>query len=316
MNNGIIDRENIEDNIFKLAAMRRLYSIGKRFMGIQYILDVPVIILLALVPILLTYTQLATSNLSTGKFNLYFDFYSIAITIIDYLCINPLITKYKYTAACIQEDFDCTVLLLRKNEIKDSCFNNEDIFNYANKYKKKCLDFESIKNWYTPDTISKLPLPVGRILCQRINCWWDSSLRRNFRRDIKISISFMFFFLFLLSIVGGLTLPKFITNVIFPFFPAFTLFIRQIQENTIAIKGLEEAKNKADELWSKILTSNSNNLENLSRELQDEIFQNRKSNPLIFDWYYRQYKNCQQNNTDYSGGKMVERYNLLVNSNQ
>lgn len=318
MINDIISCQNENDNIIKLAAMRELYSIGKMLMEMQYILDVPIMIILALLPILFTNTQLATISLNKENLNLFISFYSIIITIMDYLCINPLITKYKHTAACIQENFDCTVLSLKKNEIKDLCFDNEDISKYANKYKKKDPEFINIKNWYTPDTLNTLPLPVARIICQRTNCWWDSILRKKFRRDIKISSFLLFFILFLISLVGGLTVPKFITNVIFPFLPGFIFSIRQIQDNTTAIENLEKRKNNADELWSRILEEplNFNNFENLSRELQDEIFENRKNSPLIFDWYYRIYKKSQQFDTDYSGDRMVKTYNLIVNHNQ
>lgn len=57
---------------------------------------------------------------------------------------------------------------------------------------------------------------------------------------------------------------------------------------------------------------NDNNLEDLLRKLQDEIFESRKNSPLIFDWYYRIHRESQQFDTDYSGEQMIRNYNLEV----
>lgn len=284
MNNDIITKQNNEKNLFKLAAMRRLYSIGKLYMGIQIVLGVPIVIVLALLPIILTDAQLNAIHLNKNDLNLFIVAYSIIISLIDYLYINPSVTKYKQTAACIQEDFDYTVLALPWNEIKESCPDNEDISKYAHEYKKKQSDLSALNNWYSPIALSSLPLPVARIICQRTNCWWDSHLRRKFKRDLKISTVVLLFILIVISIAGGFTVSKLVTNVIFPFLPALIFSMRHIQENTLAIEGLEKRKNKADELWAKILREplNFNGLEDLSRKLQDEIFESRKNSPLSF----------------------------------
>lgn len=176
-----------------------------------------------------------------------------SVALISHLSFNPLVIKYKQTAACIQEHFDCTVLSLPWNDVKDSCPDNEDVSMYAKKFKKKEGNFTKLRNWYTPDTLSTLPLSVARVICQRTNCWWDSYLRKKFTRDIMIVAVLLLFVLFILSLAGGFTISKLITNVAFPFLPAFIFCIKNVQDNTFSIEGLERRKSKADELWSKIL---------------------------------------------------------------
>lgn len=50
-------------------------------------------------------------------------------------------------------------------------------------------------------------------------------------------------------------------------------------------------------------------LYDLSKKLQNEIFDNRKNSPLIFDWYYKKFRSSQQSDTDYTGEVMVKTYN-------
>lgn len=55
---------------------------------------------------------------------------------------------------------------------------------------------------------------------------------------------------------------------------------------------LDKLKKHAEGLWDKALGGTSpEELTSKSRELQDEIYQNRSTNPLIFDWLYNLLRN-------------------------
>lgn len=49
-------------------------------------------------------------------------------------------------------------------------------------------------------------------------------------------------------------------------------------------------------------------LDMVSRQVQDEIFDHRKTTPIVFDWFYRREKNKQESSTVFSVGKAVEEY--------
>lgn len=305
MENDIIKKQNKEENLIKLAAQKQVYSNAKKLMAIQVILSVPIVIILSLLPIIFSDSNLSLLHIKTESLNLCITTYGIFIAIIDQIFINPYITKIKGKAACIQENFDCEVLSLSENDVKCSKIDTEEIIKYA-----KDKEINDFKDWYRPPIINTVPLSVGRIICQRINCWWDSYLRKKFRRDVIGFTIVLFILLFLISLVGGFTVSKLITNVVFPFLPALLLSIRQSQANAKAIKSLENLKNKADEYWNRLLLNPINYviLDDLSRKLQDEIYENRKNSPLIFDWYYNKNRDFQHYDIDYSGKEMVNKY--------
>ncbi len=314
MENDIIKKQNKEENLIKLAAQNQVYSNAKKLMTIQVILSVPIVIVLSLLPIILSDSNLSSLHIKRDSLNLCITTYGILIAIIDQIFISPYITKIKGKAACIQENFDCEVLSLSWNAVKCSKIDTEEIIKNANEYIGKGKELNDFKDWYRPTTISTVPLSVGRIICQRMNCWWDSYLRRKFRRDVIGVTLVLFILLFLISLVGGFTVSKLITNVVFPFLPALLLSIRQSQANIKTIESLEDLKNKADEYWNKLLLNPTNYimLDNLSRKLQDEIYENRKNGPLIFDWYYKKNRDSQHYDIDYSGKEMVNKYKSIM----
>lgn len=52
-----------------------------------------------------------------------------------------------------------------------------------------------------------------------------------------------------------------------------------------------------------------NELKDVSRKLQDEIYQHRSTSPLIFDWFYNKYRNIQESQTSYTLDKMIDEFN-------
>lgn len=309
MVNGIIKRQNGNENIQKLASQRQIYSKAKKILGVQIITQVIIVIILSFLRLIFNDSFLNAHSITKENFNLFIIICSLSLVLIDVLFINPQIKKLKYLAASIQEDFDCTVLELPWNDVKVDKPDIEIISKYAREYNKNNKTQELI-NWYTPKEIETLPITVARIICQRTNCIWDNYLRKKYNKHIIFCTILIFAILIFIGLINELTLSTFITNVLFPFFPVLVFSIRQVQDNNNSIKLLENLKNKANEYWERVL-SNTNeyaSLNDLSRKLQNEIFDSRKNSPLLFDWYYRKYKSSQQIDTDYSGEQMVISY--------
>lgn len=329
MNNGIIDRENSDENLFKLAAQNHLYSKAKSMLGLEVIAQVVLVVILALLPIFITDSFLMTQNIKKEHFTIATVSCSIILTIADLIIMVPLINKERELAASIQEDYDCTVLSIPWNDIKVdkpdgeiiSCNANEYIKSVSNKSESVDVNYrnalDSFKNWYSPEEIKILPLEVGRIICQRTNCWWDSYLRNKFRRDIVICSSIIFFILLIITVLRDMSATNVIINVVSPFIPVLSFAIIQYRENTKSIKCTEKLKLKSDEYWESVI-SNANNLnvlDDLARKLQNEIFDSRKSSPLIFNWYYNRYKKNQQRDTDFKAETMIHQYKSSRQSN-
>ena len=113
--------------------------------------------------------------------NIVSDEYAIYITIMALFCIlfdEFFLTKYiedkKLEAAIIQEDFDCDVLQLQRNMMKnDYKLPFELIIENNKKYILKNKNYDKLINWYPGMDVDNIDIKYGRIVCQKTNCWWD-----------------------------------------------------------------------------------------------------------------------------------------------
>jgi hypothetical protein len=139
----------------------------------------------------------------------------------------------------------------------------------------------SLVDWY-PRSVDRLTLALGRLICQRMNCWWDAEQRRRYATTIAIAFAFAF------ALASGATLLNFLFLVAAPLSPSFSLAFRQITEQRDAADRLEKLKTHLERLWSEVLlTITSDGFLTQARVLQDEIFDGRKRNPLVFDAIFK-----------------------------
>lgn len=307
MSNGIAQRQIETDNIQKLAAQRYLYSKAKRLMAVELILSIPIIISIAITNLWLKSYSIDTTWLVATA--------AVLITIFDLLYLSPLIENLKEKAAKIQELFDCDVLSLSWNKITIGKRPDlEDVIDNTNKYSESQKDpgYRSLLNWY-PKEVDKLPLGIARILCQRSNMRWDSELRKNISFYLRLIAIIMSVVLLIISILGDLSLKTFFEKVIAPCLPIWVFAIRQIQQNKKAIVSLGEMQQKAEAAWDQAIKSlvSSANLDEIARQLQDSLFLNRKTNPVIFNFIYEIYRSTQESSMRYSCNNMIKEYERI-----
>ena len=183
----------------------------------------------------------------------------------------------------------------------------EDILSASQEYQRIDSDFNGLRNWYSP-AVDKLPLSVARIACQRSNVMWDSELRRKFIFWIRVLAALLFVLLLVFALIQGASVSIFLSNIGFPFLPALVLYLETFQ-NQRSIRFLTHLRVKADELWQRALSSTAGEVLDVpSRQLQDGLFLNRKSSPLIFNWFYERYRSSQDDLMNRSSQQLVEQY--------
>lgn len=324
MNNNIIERQNEEDNLLFLAAQRNLYSEAERWVKIEILLGGFIIgASYFLLPVFLP-NIFSSLNIDYSSLKPFIGFIAplsgLIFTIIDIGYINPEINVIKEKAAKIQENFDCDVFELLWNDIKIDRIDMEEVNLNANKYIKKQKNLNSLKMWYE-EPIKKLPLQMGRFLCQRTNCWWDSNLRKNFIDKLKL-MGFCFLILIIIfTLYKSISTKELVTGIStliyggFSFLYYYVFLIRQINDNENSNRKISKIKDKIDEIWQNILNSDKKtDFDILSRQVQDEIFDHRKTTPIVFDWFYRREKDKHESSTVFSVEKAVAEY-LSKNSN-
>jgi hypothetical protein len=96
--------------------------------------------------------------------------------------------------------------------------------------------------------------------------------------------------------------------VLAPLTPALILGVRQYTENQDAAANLDHLKEHAEQLWQSAIQKKLSPQELLveSRNLQDEIFNNRRKSPLIFNWIYRLFSQGQEDEMQRGAEALIE----------
>lgn len=290
----ISERQNLKENLEMLASQRVLYSKAKNFLGWQIFLTIFITIAISFFVLL------------CPKYY-WFSVLSAILLVIYDIFITHHIEDIKIKASKIQELFDCSVLSLEWNEIisgdKPSI---EDI-----KILSKNIDDKiSIINWY-PDEVKEVDVNIGRILCQRSNLWWDVSLKKNFIKNIMFFSIFVFLVILYFGLFNDFSLRNFIVNVLFPFLPFITFFLHQYKNSKKAINNLNSLFSTVKSILEGVLSGSYSNkeLKEKSRSIQNEIFNYRKNNFLVFDWYYKKQLESKEEIMIDSAKDFIQKYN-------
>lgn len=278
--NTIAQLQNEPRQLQRLAAQRQLYSTAKRLFAVELLLGGPVAIGWSLAVV--TLPELRGIAALWGAL--------VSFSVLMWL--TPWQKGLRERAAKIQEAFDCDVLQLPCNDIKTGkCCDPELVKEQADKYQKVQAGLPPLTNWYAP-VVSELPLEIGRVICQRTNCWWDSQQRRRYATWVITSVIAVTLLMVGLGFIGGLTVEKLFLAILMPLSPVLLLGIRQFAEQTEAANRLDKLRAHAESLWSDSCNGVARaKVTNRSRALQDEIFENRKRSPLVFDWIFRRLRN-------------------------
>lgn len=274
--NYIDQEQNKEDKLKLLAAQRQLYTDSKKLQLISVIISIPIVIILsglvAIFPKLAAYAAL----------------YGTIATILEAVFLSRLQKNTQEKAARIQQVFDCEVLKFDWNSL--NCGNKiepETVINYSEKYKHRDPNYDSIKNWY-PISIRQLAIEQARIICQRSNVWWDANLRRRYSNWVLFVLGMLVAIVLLMSLIGGLTLEKFVLAVVVPLTPAFVFGLRQCIDHRDSADRLDRLRESADAVIQEVIDQRltPQDIQKESYSLQMQIYENRRYNPLIFDWIY------------------------------
>lgn len=290
--NHIPSLQNAAANLQKLAAQRQLYASAKSVFGWQFLAAGPLAFATGVTAIIKP--ELKEFVASWG----------LIVVLADLFWLTPWQKRMRENAAKIQEQFDCEVLSLPWNSLKAGSEPDQELIKeQADAYESERAKMPPLENWY-PSNIGNLPLHLGRIICQRSNCWWDSKQRRHYAAWILCIAVALFLIIFVFALNGGLTVGDFILQVVAPMAPVLLFGLRQYCEQRDAASRLDKLKAHAEALWKKSL-SNSSDTDTESRNLQDEIFENRKKGPPVLDFLFKRLRDRYEVQMNYSSAHYV-----------
>ncbi|MGP2571260.1 S-4TM family putative pore-forming effector [Ornithobacterium rhinotracheale] len=278
MNKGqkILSKQNIDINIDRLLAQRRLYSNAKIMQHI-------IITISVIVPVIIAFfTNIFTLKIdNTNSIYIIYTIIAILVEKILEVCIN----RNKKRAASIQEKFDTSIFEIPENEFLDSAFiDNEIIRKYSKKDKSNKKIISKVTDWYSKE-IGYLQTNISVLFCQRMNICYDQNIKKKYD-TLLISISLLTFMVLLVfSLINDFSLKKFIAEVILPSIPIVNFTYTEINRNMKSVDSLQKLREIIEGKLSSLSRNDTIKIETL-RNIQDQIFNNRILSPLIPDFIY------------------------------
>jgi hypothetical protein len=294
MDNGISYRQNLPDNIQKLAAQRYFYSRAKKLASVQALLDI------------LTPIVGAIAVLLKPEADIWAAFVGITVALLDTVWLEPRQSGFRELGANVQEEFDCNVLQLPWNDpLAGQRVSPEDIHEAYRAHKPS--KSAPLEDWY-PKAVSSLPLYQARLVCQRTNSWWDSKLRRRYCGWIGGTLSAVSACVFVLGLVNGMSLHKFVLAVVAPLLPAALWAAREYKRQQDTARRSDRLKEYGESLWEQIIKSevDESEVSKRSRELQDAILIRRQESAPVFDWIYNLLRSKHEEQMNVGAQKMVD----------
>lgn len=278
MNKGqdILSKQNLDINIDRLLAQRRLYSNAK---VMQYIL----IAITVIIPISIAFI----ANFSNLKIDDKSWIYAICTIIVIFgeKVLEIFIGRNKKKAASIQEKFDTSIFGIPENELLDSVFVDLDVIRkYSKKDKQSINKVARVSNWYS-SKIDRLQTNIAILFCQRMNISYDQNIKNKYNKLLIFIAILTFTTLLIIALINDLSLKKFIVEVILPSMPIFCFTYNETNKIIESVDNLQKLR-EIIETKLDLLSINETVEINELRNIQDRIFNNRILSPLIPDFIY------------------------------
>lgn len=278
MNKGkdIFYRQNLDINIDKLLAQRRLYSNAKK---VNYIL----ISITVFIPIIISLIANLTVIEINDKHWIYV-LYTVVAIVLEKI-FEIYIDRCKKTAASIQEDFDTTIYPIAENELLNTTYIDSDIIRkYSKKDKNIPRKVYKVTNWYSKE-IENIDTNIAILFCQRMNICYDQNIKKKYNILLIILSILTFLILLGFSLFNNFSLMKFMIEVTLPSIPIFTFTYKEFNTNLESVDNLQKLREIIEQNLNSISINDSVDVEEL-RRIQDRIYQNRILSPLIPDFIY------------------------------
>lgn len=232
-------------------------------------------------------------------------FGSILVLLVDVGIFSRLQRENCKRGAKVQEQFDTEVLQLNWNRlVAGSRVDAEEVRDIATGPLPEA-EKERLENWYEP-VFSKLPLPLGRLLCQRTNVTYDMRVRKTYSGILLSAAVLLVVLLTCIGLHQGLTVNELILTMYLPALPLAAFVLREHRKQGDTIESLTTLKAEVEKAWDKALGGASfAELTTTARALQDAIYRHRVSNPLVFDWLYNWLRKRNEDLTRHAADKFV-----------
>lgn len=287
----ICRKQNLPENIDRLAAQRHLYSLAKRVSHFIFVVCIVLPVVLAIIKLL--YPGI--------------EWYAKMVVVFSFLAtiakniLGDVKKSRQNLAARIQQLFDCDLYNMVWNDAL--CGNRplpEEIFRY-----KEGVQREKLYNWYELE-IESLIHENAVLVCMRTNVVYDQGIRRYYQHLCSGIAIVAALFVFSSGLIVDISFWNLFLYGIVPLMPVVSWYVdvkNQYRKNMAALdklhvlikNGLEKAEEK------KVVTSQE------LMTIQNFIFIHRNTSYTIPDFIYNMKRNESEKATAYSVQQICEK---------
>ncbi len=291
----IPEKQNDERSLKHIAAWSHLYGHAKVIAGWQFAFSVPFALAMSLTALHWPAAKVATTPLS------------LIFGWIDVLWLDRFQSDRKKTAAKMQEKFDCDLFGLAWNGIRCSSPPETEQLNDASDAFRRKKTKSNHKDWY-PVEVGRLPLPLARLICQRAAVWWDMSQRQKYAAWLLIIVAALALGVVAISFTADQRVRDMVLSVYLPIAPALVWAVRECIRQRDAVLTLKNLKVQIEKIFDEIISGKRcfAELDQLSRRIQDVIFDGRSRNPLFFNFIYNHLRPDHELRMNEKAKEMVE----------
>lgn len=192
------------------------------------------------------------------------------------LGLSRLRASYQRKGATAQEQFDCAVFRLDWNKTIAVPLSPEEIRHASGNMN----GIDAIRNWYA--TPGKVDWPRSVTLCQRANAVWARRQHHLFGVVLYVAATTWAVVGILIAVWQDASLSQYLTTIALPSLPALLDATDLAQEHIESSWARGRIEVRLDGLLD---DGTATNLD--IREVQDELFDLRKSSPIVPEWFYK-----------------------------
>lgn len=266
--------QNSQKSLSLLAAQRHLYSKAKTAHGFRFI---GALLWLALSPFIVYFFPASKASIAIV---------SCLIFLFSEFIFEPFERARINTASLIQEEFDVNLFEIPWNQVLAGSKNTVEITNSA--ARAYGPDLNGLSNWY--DVSEDLPKNLQILICQRSNLVWDSRIRNHFGHILYFWAVLIGFSGLALSFALNLSLSDYLLVFLIPSLsPMIGSYRWGLRHFDVASEKVT-LENRFSQIWKKALDSKGKTVDADCRMIQDCIFQLRRKEALVPDWFYRLFR--------------------------
>lgn len=291
--NDLPKRQNDPDMLKLLRAKSAAYDWAQHLYRLQFVT-------LVVLPLVLAVWQRLSPSVSwivgaTG----------LLLILTDWWLIEPTQKRCKTLGAMFQELFDCTLFHLPLRRERNGLPPSAEIIH---KWSARHPSVEGLQNWYSP-LVETLPGPAATVVCQRTNGYWNSSMRTRYAETIKGSLAVLIVLVIAVTLSAEIS-TRSIVAAVGLCLPLLRWASNEMTQQKEASSTSQRVVERADRLWRRLVDGNDKPeaIQQESRELQNDIFDQRCRDQQIFKWVYSSWREADEQTMHVGVEALVQEY--------